>query len=92
VQKGNSGEASSLFHGPAVEHRGQRSGGRRRHCVRGVKRASLPLPPYLYCRTKVVGIMVVIHYSDRFCGDSPHGGAEWAAVTVTVPLVHDGLQ
>jgi hypothetical protein len=43
----------------------------------GVKRASLPLPRYLYCRTEVERVVVVIHYSDRFCSESPRGGTEW---------------
>jgi hypothetical protein len=58
VQEGNDSGALSLFLGPAVKHKGQRSRGRRRHC--GVKRASLPLPPYLYPRTRVVGIVVSV--------------------------------
>jgi hypothetical protein len=43
----------------------------------GVKRTSLPLPRYLYHRSKDEGIVVVIHYPDRFCGESPCGGKEW---------------
>jgi hypothetical protein len=63
VQEGDDGGVPSLFLGLAVKRERQVSGGRRRHC--GVKRASLPPPPYLYHRTGVVGIMVVLHYSDR---------------------------
>jgi hypothetical protein len=41
------------------------------------KKISLPPPPYLYaCQVRVVG-MVVLHSPDRFCGESPRGGAEW---------------
>jgi hypothetical protein len=69
------GDAGPLFFGPAVKRRRQRDRGGRRWC--GVKRISLPLPPYLYaCQVRVVG-MVVLHYPDRFCGKSPRGGTEW---------------
>jgi hypothetical protein len=40
------GGAGSLFHEPAVKRKRQRDRGRRRWC--GVKRRSLPPPPYLY--------------------------------------------
>jgi hypothetical protein len=40
------GGVGSLFRGPAVKHRRQRDRGRRQRC--GVKRRSLPPPPYLY--------------------------------------------
>jgi hypothetical protein len=43
-------------------------------CGKGGK---LPLLPYLYHRAAVVGTVVVLHYPDRFCGSSPHGGATW---------------
>jgi hypothetical protein len=69
------GGAGSLFFGPAVKRKRQRDGGRRRWC--GVKRRSLPPPPYLYAyQVRVVG-MVVLHYPDHFCGKSPRGGMEW---------------
>jgi hypothetical protein len=58
-----------------VKRKGQRSGGRRRYC--GGKKSKFTPIPYLYRKTEVVGIVVVIHYPDRFCGDSPRGGAEW---------------
>jgi hypothetical protein len=50
---------------------------RNKKALWGVKRASLPSSPYLYRRTEVMGIAVVIHYSDHFCGDSPRSSAEW---------------
>jgi hypothetical protein len=54
------GGTPSLSLGPAVKRKGQRSRGRRRHCGRGVKRASLPPSPYLYCRARVVGVVVSV--------------------------------
>jgi hypothetical protein len=41
------------------------------------KKQELPLLPYLYRGAVVVGTVVVLHYADRFCGGSPHGGASW---------------
>jgi hypothetical protein len=58
-----------------VKRKGQRSRGRRRQC--GGKKSKFTPIPYLYRRTEVVGIVVVIHYSDHFCGESTRGGAEW---------------
>jgi hypothetical protein len=69
------GGAGSLFLRPAMKRKGQRSRGRRRR--RGGKKSKFTPVPYLYRRTEVVGIVVVIHYSDRFCGESTRGGAEW---------------
>jgi hypothetical protein len=43
----------------------------------GVKRASYPPLPYLYRGMVVVGVVVVFHYPDRFCGRSRRGGTEW---------------
>jgi hypothetical protein len=75
VQVGDGGGFPSLFLGPAVKRKGQRNGGRRRRC--GGKKSKLP-PPRIYTEeARVVGIMGVFHYPDRFCGESPRGGAEW---------------
>jgi hypothetical protein len=41
------------------------------------KKRELPPLPYLYRGTVVVGTVVVLHYPDRFCGGSPHGGTLW---------------
>jgi hypothetical protein len=41
------------------------------------KKRELPPLPYLYRGTVVMGTVVVLHYPDRFCGGSPHGGALW---------------
>jgi hypothetical protein len=58
-----------------MKRRRQRDRGGRRWC--GVKRISLPPPPYLYAyQVRVVG-MVVLHSPDRFCGKSPCGSTEW---------------
>jgi hypothetical protein len=42
------------------------------------KKSKLTPAPYLYCGTRVVGVVVVLHYPDRFCGRSLRGGAEWS--------------
>jgi hypothetical protein len=76
------------FLGPAVKRKGQRNGGRRRHC--GGKKSKLP-PPRIYTEeARVVGIVGVFHYPDCSCSESPRGGTEWGGVPVTVPLGHDG--
>jgi hypothetical protein len=87
VQDDDGGGVPSLFLGPAVKRKRQGSGGRRRHY--GVKRASLPPPPYLYCGTRVMGIVVVLHYPDRLGGKSPLAARSGAAVPITVPLGND---
>jgi hypothetical protein len=69
------GGVPSLSLGPVVKHRGQRSRGRRRYC--GGKKSKFTPVSYLYHRTGVVEIVVVFHYSDRFCGGTPRGGAKW---------------
>jgi hypothetical protein len=44
----------------------------------GGKKIRLPPPPYLYdCQDRVVGIVGVFHYHDRFCHKLPRGGMEW---------------
>jgi hypothetical protein len=80
-----------LSFGPARKHERQRNGGRRRHC--GGKKSKLPPPPYLYQRGQGRG--------DRGeCSTTPTVPAvsrrvaarSGAAVTVTAPQGHDGLQ
>jgi hypothetical protein len=75
VQEGDGSGVPTLFLGPAVKCKRQGSGGRGRHC--GVKRASLPLPPYLYRGTRVMGIMVSAPLPRPFLRKSPRGSTEW---------------
>jgi hypothetical protein len=35
-----------------------------------------PAALFIYLRVRVVGV-VVLHYPDRFRGESPRGGTEW---------------
>jgi hypothetical protein len=42
----------------------------------GKKEKFTPTVLFIYRGVGVVGV-AVLHYPDRFCGDSPRGGAEW---------------
>jgi hypothetical protein len=42
----------------------------------GKKEKFTPTVLFIYRRVRVMGV-AVLHYTDHFCGDSPHGGAEW---------------
>jgi hypothetical protein len=69
------GGASSLF---------SRSGGgaqeteerRKKTMVWGKKEKFTPAALFIYRLVRVMGV-VVLHYPDRFCSKSPHGGMEW---------------
>jgi hypothetical protein len=64
---------------------------RKKKTVWGKKERFTPTALFIYGRVGVVGVEV-LHYPDRFCSKSPRGGMKWAAVTVTVPLGHDGRE
>jgi hypothetical protein len=69
------GGASSLFSrsgGGAQET----EDGRKKTMVWGKKENFTPAALFIYRLVRVVGV-VVLHYPDRFCGKSPHGGMEW---------------
>jgi hypothetical protein len=44
--------------------------------VWGKKEKFTPVALFIYGRVGVMGVEV-LHYPDRFCGKSPHGGTEW---------------
>jgi hypothetical protein len=50
------------------------------------KKRKLPPLPYLYHGAVVVGMVVVLHYPDRFCGHRHVVAHRGAAVLITVPL------
>jgi hypothetical protein len=85
------GGIPSLFLGPVVKRKRQGNGGRRRWC--GVKRRSLPSPPYLYIAGKGRGDRGKCSTTPTVSAVSRHVAARsGAAVLVTVPLGHDGTQ
>jgi hypothetical protein len=89
VLESDGGGASSLFLGPAVKRRGQRSGGRRR--LGGGKKSKLSPPPYIYRRGQGRGDRGECSTTLTVSAGSRHVAARsGAAVTVTVPLGHDG--
>jgi hypothetical protein len=42
----------------------------------GKKERFTPAALFICRGVRIVGV-VVLHYPDRFCGKSPHGGTEW---------------
>jgi hypothetical protein len=58
--------------GEAQEAEGQR----KKTMVWGKKEKFTPAALFIYLRVRIVGV-VVLHYPDRFRGESPHGGTEW---------------
>jgi hypothetical protein len=58
--------------GEAQEAEGQR----KKTTVWGKKEKFTPAALFIYLWARVVGV-VVLHYPDRFRGESPHGGTEW---------------
>jgi hypothetical protein len=91
VQEGDGGGAPSLFLGPAVKRRGQRSGGRRRHC--GGKRSKFTPAPVFIPRDRGRGDHGKCSTTPTVSAGGHHVAARsGAAVPVTVPLGNDGLQ
>jgi hypothetical protein len=87
------GGADALFLGPAMKRKGQRSGGRRRLCGGGGGKKSKFTPSPLFIpQDRVVGIVEVLHYPDRSAISRHVAARSGAAVPVTEPLGHDGLQ
>jgi hypothetical protein len=58
--------------GEAQEAEGQR----KKTMVWGKKEKFTPAALFIYLWVRVVGV-VVLHYPDRFRGESPRGGTEW---------------
>jgi hypothetical protein len=58
--------------GEAQEAEGQR----KKTTAWGKKEKFTPAALFIYLRVRVVGV-VVLHYPDRFRGESPRGGMEW---------------
>jgi hypothetical protein len=58
--------------GEAQEAEGQR----KKTTVWGKKEKFTPAALFIYLWVRVVGV-VVLHYPDRFRGESPRGGTEW---------------
>jgi hypothetical protein len=91
VQEGDGGGASSLFLGPVVKHKGQRSGARRRHC--GGKKSKFTLVPIFIPRDQGRGDRGKCSTTPTVSTGGRHMAAQsGAAVPVTVPLGNDGLQ
>jgi hypothetical protein len=91
VKRGDDGGAPSLFLGPVVKCKRQGSRGGRRWC--GVKRRSLPPPPYLYIAREGRGDRGKCSTTPTISAGGRHVAAQsGAAVPVTVPLGNDGLQ
>jgi hypothetical protein len=92
VQEGDGGGAFSLFLGPAVKCKGQESRGGRRHCGGGKKSKFTPTP-YLYRRGQDRGGRGECSTTPTVSARDRHVAARsGAAVHVTMPLGHDGLQ
>jgi hypothetical protein len=91
VQEGDGGGASSLFLGPAVKRKGQRSGGRRRHY--GGKKSKFTPVPIFIPRDQGRGDRGECSTTPAVSAGGRHVAARSrAAVPVTVPLGNDGLQ
>jgi hypothetical protein len=74
------------FSGRLVRRRIARGGGAEEEERVGVKRGELPPLPYLYRGAAVVGMVVVLHYPDRFYKHRHVVARRGAAVPITVPL------
>jgi hypothetical protein len=91
VQEGDGSGAPSLFLGPAVKRRAQRSGGRRRHY--GGKRSKFTPAPIFILWDQGRGDRGKCSTTPTVSAGGRHVAARnWAAVPVTVPLGNDGLQ
>jgi hypothetical protein len=91
VQVGNGGGVPSLFLGLAVKRKRQRSGGRRRLCG-GKKSKFTPTPVFIPWDQGRGGCGECSTTPTVFVGGHHVAAQSGAAVTVTVPLGHDGLQ
>jgi hypothetical protein len=86
------GGAGSLFLRPAMKRKGQRSGGRRRLWAGGKKSKFTPAPIFIP-RDRGRGDRGKCSTTPTVSAEGRHMAARsGAAVTVTVPLGHDGLQ
>jgi hypothetical protein len=85
------GGAPSLFFGPATKRKKQRSGGRRRHC--GGKKSKFTPTPIFIPKDQGRGDRGECSTTPTISAGGRHVAARsGAAVPVTEPLGHDGLQ